>query len=262
MTKIDTIEDLVRIIEEQPAWLDRIRNLILTDDLVRLPGRVDAMASNLTSLASDFGEFAQRTDQRLGSLEEGQGRMEERQGLMEGRQDRMEKSLHRLEKGQERLEKGQEVLVRRVGRLTDGVGELKGSNAIAAVERRYEAIAFELGYRSSQLLGVNELYRIASSPEVQHFGRDVLRSFRAADLLLKAEDDYGTQHYIVVEVSYTINGRDTQRAVRNAEILSIATGTDATAVVAGYSIDGAVREEIQSGSVRWFQLEARELTPR
>ena len=255
MTEINTIEDLVRVIEEQPAWLDRIRNLILTDDLMRLPSRMDSLSGDVRKLTSEFGQFAERTDARLSNLEDGQTELQDRVG-------RLEEGQSRLEQGQARLEQGQEVLVRRVDRIADDVGELKGTSAIVAVDRRYEAIAAELGYQSSQLVGAHELYRIASSSEVQDLGRDVLRSFRAADLLIKAEDEDGTQHYIAVEVSYTINGRDTRRAVRNAEILSQATGVDATAVVAGYTIDEAVHEEIRSGSVHWFQLKAKELTPR
>ncbi len=248
MPKIDTIEDLVRIIEEQPAWLDRIRNLIFTEELIRLPSRVDGLTNRVDGLTndvrelkSDFGEFAEKTDKRLSNLEQGQTELINRVGALEG---------------------GQARLTSRVDRLTDDVGTLKGLGAVSATDRRYKAVAVELGYRTSQLLEAEELYQIASSPAVQDMDRDALRSFRAADLVIEAEGVDGVKHYIVVEVSYTVNGRDTQRAVRNAEILYRATGVGATAVVSGYAIDDSVREEIESGAVYWFQLEAKDLTPR
>ena len=41
MTTINTIEDLVRILREQPAWAEAVRAVLLTDDLLDLPARFD-----------------------------------------------------------------------------------------------------------------------------------------------------------------------------------------------------------------------------
>ena len=290
MPKIDTIEDLVRIIKEQPAWLDRIRGLILTEELMRLPSRVDGLSAQVKglntrvdglntrvdglntrvdglservdTLSSDFGKFAEKTDKRLANLEEGQARLEGRQARLEGRQARLEEGQARLEGRQARLEEGQDVLTKRFDRLVDDVGNLKGNDALLLTERWYRLVAVDLGYSSADLVDVFELRQIARLPAVQDVGRDALRSFLGADLVIKAEGEDGDQHYIVVEVSYTVNGRDTRRAVRNAELLSRATGVGATAVVSGFTIDDAVREEIASGAARWFRLDSRELAPR
>ena len=41
MTTINTIEDLARILREQPTWAEALRALLLTQDLLDLPGRFD-----------------------------------------------------------------------------------------------------------------------------------------------------------------------------------------------------------------------------
>ena len=41
MTTINTIEDLVRILREQPAWAEAVRAVLLTEDLLDLPARID-----------------------------------------------------------------------------------------------------------------------------------------------------------------------------------------------------------------------------
>ena len=41
MTTINTIEDLARILRDQPTWAEALRALLLTQDLLELPGRFD-----------------------------------------------------------------------------------------------------------------------------------------------------------------------------------------------------------------------------
>ena len=45
-----------------------------------------------------------------------------------------------------------------------------------------------------------------------------LRSFRLADLILEETDPQGASCYVAVEVSFTVNGRDSRRALRNARV--------------------------------------------
>ena len=58
MPPINTIEDLARILREQPTWADALRALLLTQELLDLPGRFDR-----------FVETQQETDRRLNNIE-------------------------------------------------------------------------------------------------------------------------------------------------------------------------------------------------
>ena len=58
-----------------------------------------------------------------------------------------------------------------------------------------------------------------------------------------------------MEASYTVNGRDTRRAMRNAEYLEKFTQKKAYAVVAGVHLDDRIREDVEAGRVFWYEIE-------
>ena len=62
MTTINDIEDLVRILRERPDWLKTVRELVLSEELLRLPETV-------AQLAEELREYARRADERLDRLE-------------------------------------------------------------------------------------------------------------------------------------------------------------------------------------------------
>ena len=76
-------------------------------------------------------------------------------------------------------------------------------------------------------------------------------------MVLRATDPDGVECYVAVEVSFTANGRDTRRAVRNAEYLTRFTGRRAYAVVAGQRFDDRIRAAVKSGAVAWFELHSQ-----
>ena len=71
----------------------------------------------------------------------------------------------------------------------------------------------------------------------------------------------GEIQYVAVEISFTVNGRDTSRATRNAEFLTRFTGKRSHAVVSGIELDDRVRVMTDSGEVFWYQLDPGLLEP-
>lgn len=86
-----------------------------------------------------------------------------------------------------------------------------------------------------------------------------LESFRRADLIMEATDEAGESSYIAVEISFTVNGRDTDRAIHNAGFLTKWTGRPARAAVAGFRRDNRIQSRIESGDVSWHQLDVEVL---
>jgi len=64
---------------------------------------------------------------------------------------------------------------------------------------------------------------------------------------------------VAAEVSYTVNGRDTDRAIRNAGLLTQFTGRPAFAVVAGLRHDRRIKKRLEAGEVSWYQLDPQTL---
>ena len=150
---------------------------------------------------------------------------------------------------------------RRHKELRDDIGMLKGLAVESAVLKFADDIAIELGLRRVENLSANQLVDMAESADTTGMfdspqsRRDNLRSFRRADLIMEARDANGERCYVAVESSYTINGRDTNRAIRNAEYLEKFTKRKAYAVVSGVRLDNRVRETVESGRLFWYAIE-------
>ena len=211
-TKIDTIEDLIRVLDDHPEWLEALRMRLLTRELLELPQRL--------------AEFIEAANQRF-------DRVEERLDRIEGRQDRAETLL---------------------GKLIDNVGNLKGAHAKSVAKEEADIIANSLGLRLTRLLTGQEVGELALGQDAADLPRNELLSFRRADIVMEAADADGDPCYVAVEVSYTVNGRDTTRAVRNADMLTRFTGKPARAVVAGLQIDDRVRSDVESGAIFWHEM--------
>ena len=89
--------------------------------------------------------------------------------------------------------------------------------------------------------------------------RDQLRSFRNADLIIETKDGAATK-YVAIEISFTADHRETDRAERNAELLTEFTGAPAIPAVASVRNDKYVERQVELGRVYWHPLEDR--TPR
>ena len=132
-----------------------------------------------------------------------------------------------------------------------------------------DLIAEDLGLSLVGMLDRAELLSLVKSAETDGISKHDLRGFLRADMVLRAVDSAaadpaaanpaGTERYVAVEVSYTANGRDTERACRNARLLTRFTGRRASAVVAGLRMDERIRPIVESGEVAWYPLDAKTL---
>ena len=67
--------------------------------------------------------------------------------------------------------------------------------------------------------------------------------------------------YVAVEVSFTANKRDVDRAQRNAEFLKRFTGCRAKPAIASVKNDDYVSDQVDRGSVHWHSISRRSLEP-
>ena len=76
---------------------------------------------------------------------------------------------------------------------------------------------------------------------------------------MECRDAQGRTNYIAAEISYTVDERDTTRAIRNAGFLTDFTGHPALPAVIGFRSDHRIQETIDSGQVFWQRLDEDEL---
>ena len=146
-------------------------------------------------------------------------------------------------------------LKREVRLLRDDVGDLKGPRAEEEAGKDIAFIAEQLGLTLTRVLTRDDLLVLLRAQPLPDLPSNVRNSFTKADIIAEAVDEASETRYIAVEASYTVNGRDTERAVRNAGILTRLTGKPAQSVVAGYRMDDRERSIIESGEVFWHELE-------
>ena len=230
-TKIDTIEDLMRILDDHPEWLEAMRMRLLTRELIEMPQRL--------------AEFMAATNERLGNLE--------------GRFDKLEERFDKLEERFDKLEGRFDNLEGRFDKMAIDVGNLKGAHAKSVAISEADVIAEGVGLRLTRVLAGQEISDLARRKDVADIPRNEMLSFRRADVIMEAADPDGAVSYVAVEVSYTVNERDVERAVRNAGMLARFTGKPAHAVVAGLRLDNRVEGAVASGAVFWHEMDAHAL---
>ena len=150
-------------------------------------------------------------------------------------------------------------LEERMDRIEGDTGTLKGDFARTRAVQDAPGIASDMGLAFVRTLSAKDLSEIA----VDALPRDIGRSFRNADLvtLVTLATDGADTRYIAMEVSFTADRRDCDRAIRNAGLITRFTEQAAQAAVASVRNDREAAEAVESGAVYWHPLEDRTPSP-
>ncbi len=216
MTTINTIEDLIRVLDENPEWVEALRSRLLSRELLELPGK--------------FAQFVVSTNKRFDAIE------------------------RRMDNSDRRFDAFEQSTDRHFQRIEDTLSYLKGAHARNAAIEDSPDIARSMGRRQVRNLTRSDLWGIIDAADVSDIPANVLASFRRADLIMEATDPDGETGYIAMEISFTVDDRDVVRAVRNAAFLTRFTGRPAHAAVAGINRDDRIEERLASGEVFWHQI--------
>lgn len=138
--------------------------------------------------------------------------------------------------------------------IRSDLGIIKGWQVRSIAREQAYFLAEDMGLAWVRTLTPPEIGALVRAADLSDVPKNDLRSFGRADLIMETTDEYGGPCYVAVEASFTANGRDTDRAVRNAEILARATGRAARAAVAAKRVDHRIRPRIESGEVFWHEL--------
>ena len=80
MTTINDINDLARILREQPEWVDTLRSLLLTQELLELPSRVAELVKVVEAMSQRLDRMEGRLDGMGGRLDSLEGRFSNLEG--------------------------------------------------------------------------------------------------------------------------------------------------------------------------------------
>ena len=228
MTTINNQDDFLEALRNNPQWRDAVRAQILGEDLMQLPVKFDAFVEQQTAQNEKFDAFV---EQQTAQNEKFDAFVEEHRTThinMDARLDRIDARFDRME------------------------GDFARSRTVQDARN----IAYDIGLEFVRTLNSDELREMAGNT----LPRDVGRSFRSADLVIEATDGTGTR-YIAMEISFTADRRDCDRAIRNAGIIESFTGKPAQAAAASVRNNREAAEAVESGAVYWHPLEDRTPSP-
>ena len=231
----------LQTLRSDPDFRDEVRSLLLGEELLKLPERFAQFAAYV----NDFIEGQKAFNANVSGFIEGQKAFNAKVGDF---MERQEETNARVE--------------RRLQRITDDLGDLKGHVAGRIAREMADDIAERLGFELVETLRGDDLRRMLRRHNPSDIDPGTRRSFYLADLVGKALDREGNELFIAAEASYTADRRDVDRAVRNAEFLTRFTGVAAVPVVASRQNDRAVQQLVADGGVLWFEFSQRDLTPQ
>ncbi len=234
MVTINTAEDPLRALRENPEWKDAVRREILSEELMNLPSRFDQFAAKTEQFIAGTEEFTAEQTQFNARTDD---------FIAEQRQfnARMDSFVNRTDA--------------RFGRLGGDLSNMKDEYSISKTSRDAEGIAHDMGFKFVRTLSISELLALVTSSDTAGLATGDLRSFRLADLVIEATDENNATNYIAMEVSYTADERDTSRAIRNAGFLTRFTGYPAHAAIASIRNDRETQDLVDGGQIYWYEME-------
>ena len=189
MTTINTIEDLARILREQPTWAEALRALLLTQDLLDLPAQLESFIQAQQEFNQAQREFNQ-VQQKANEAQQETNRLTDR------RLNAIEGQIGNLQGGQyERF-----VRTRALARLRITLG-FTGS---------YVAL------NQDGLTDPRMTSAIAQAIRAGLVTRESSADLFEADMIISGEDN----RHAVVEVSFTADRDDIDRAKTRASIMA------------------------------------------
>ena len=213
------LRQLLDAIAAHPEVREPLLRVLLTDDFLALPNRVD-------KLQGEFEEFREETRAGFRAVNE---RIDVTNGEVRTLSDRLDENTRRLGEHSHRLDEN----TRAIRRLEGHVGRLVGNTYEDLC--RYEIGAILDGWLIGPVLADRQLIsaKLLQARESGSIGREDYLSGLRPDIIARENGD--TDHFgplAVVEASVTFNRSDLENAARRAAIISGVTGSRVTAFVA------------------------------
>ena len=256
MTTINNQDDFLEALRNNPQWRDAVRAQILGEDLLQLPIKFDAFVEEQSAQNKKFDTFVEEQsaqNKKFNTFVEEQSAQNKKFNTFVEEQSAQNKKFNTFVEEQSTRTANLET---RVGRIEGDTGTLKGDFARTRAIQDTQGIASDMGLEFVRTLSTTDLSNMSGNA----LPRDIGRSFRNADLVIEATDGADTR-YIAMEVSFTADRRDCDRAIRNAGLITRFTGKWAQAAVASVRNDRDAAEAVESRAVYWHPLEDRTPSP-
>ena len=251
MTTINTIEDLARILRDQPTWAEALRALLLSQDLLDLPGRFNRFVEAQQETNRLTAQRLDGIDTHLNSLDGRMDNLDGRMDSLDGRMDSLDRKMDSLDRKMDSLDRKTDNLEGHLGNLQGGQYERSVRNK--ALARSVNALGFEGPYVALNQDGLTDP-RLTSA--IAQAIRDGLVTHNGSGDLYEAAliiSDQDNRH-AVFEVSLTADQDDIDRAKTRAGILAAITQGAVTPVVITSRLNPAQSAQAEAAGVTAFVI--------
>ena len=251
MSTINTMEELIQVLDEHPEWVEALRSRLLTRELLDLPHNFAMFVAEMREFKTQMDRFVAATNKRFDAVD---ARFDTVDARFDAVDSRLEAVDARFDAVDSRLD-GHDVMFRRI---TDDLGQLKGVHARNVALADAPIIARDLKLRRTKNLTQEELLDLIDAAETSGIHVNDLRSFRVADLIMEARAVDGTTCTSGQSLVHG-NERTPEEPSYTPNSLDRFTGKRAFAVVSGLHLDDRIQDSIESGEVFWHQLMPEQL---
>jgi DNA repair exonuclease SbcCD ATPase subunit len=274
---IKEFEDLLNLLRERPDYLEKLRMLILTKELLELPvkfeefrrevnQRFDEVDRRFEESDRKFEEFKKEVNQRFDEVdrrfEESDRKFEAFKNEVNQRFDEIDKKFEEVDKRLEKLEKGQEEMKERQERMEEilkrheiSIQELKGWQLEHKVRTN---ICAYLG-RYIRKCRIKDKSEIADELD-EYVERNIISESERDEVLLLdilvigISKRTNEEVYIAVEVSYKIGDYDVERAIKRMEILKRIYKKEVIAVIIGKEISDKTEMKLKNLNIDFILI--------
>ena len=211
MTPINTFQDILDAMDQNPALRDALRRHILTEELLQLPAAVHQLRADVEELKA------------------GQARLET--DMAEVKSDVTE-----LKVGQARLETTAARLETETSPMGGHVSRLAGSDYQTRITRLAPRRLRDFLGVQAALVQDNIPNIISNATQQDAITSDEANALELADTVLSGVNADGDPVYVLAEISITVQTGDINRAQHRSAILEKATGIPTLPVTFGSAI--------------------------
>ena len=218
MTSINTFQDILDAMDQNPALRDALRRHILTEELLQLPAAVHQLRGDVEELKA--GQARLETDMAqvkndVAELKVGQARLETTVNRLETTVDRLETETSRMG-----------------GHVSHLAGTDYQTRTARLAPRRLRDL---LGVQAAQVQD-NIPNIISDATQKGAITSDEADALEHADTVLSGVNADGNPVYVLSEISITVQTHDINRAQHRSAILQKATGIPTIPVTLGSAI--------------------------
>ena len=222
-----TFADIIRALREHPEWLEELRKIILTTELIELPKKFEEMLV------------------RMEKLEKKVDKIEKDVEILKQDVAILKQDVEILKQDVAVLKQDVAVLKQDVSYLKGEFGRFKGKEFERTIRERYYAY-FGRILRKSKLIPFEEIIPLLETAEEEKIiTEDQKISALQLDLLIKGEiKKVKKEVYLAIEVSYSLQEDDIERAIERAGILAYVLKGEVIPTIVAVEI----KEEIQKSA--------------